>query len=86
MGDYPDVDIFFKSLRLRILYVGNQDYVRMKLRTLLTAYGYKRRSQGLMDYLSDCMFFFHIQPYIRGGIECDIREVALDDMITFRIL
>lgn len=86
MGDYPDVDIFFKSLRLRILYVGNQDYVRMKLRTLLTEYGYKRRSQGLMDYLSDCMFFFHIQPYIRGGIECDIREVALDDMITFRIL
>jgi hypothetical protein len=86
VSDYPDVDMFFKSLRLRILYVSKQDYVRMKLRTLLTAYGYKRRSQGLMNYLSNCMFFFHIQTYVRGGIECDIREVNLDEMITFRVL
>jgi hypothetical protein len=86
VGDYPDVDLFFKVLRLRILFVGSQDYVRMRLRTLLTAYGYKRRTKGLMDYLRECMYFYHIQPYTKGNVECDIREINLDEMITFRVL
>ena len=40
-ADYSDLDLFFKSIRLRILYIGKQDYVRIKLRTLLKRYGLK---------------------------------------------
>lgn len=43
--DYFDIDLFFKMKRVQILYLDGQDYVRMKLRTLLKAYGYKRRTQ-----------------------------------------
>ena len=45
--DYFDIDLFFKMKRVQILYLDGQDYVRMKLRTLLKAYGYKRRTQEL---------------------------------------
>ncbi len=38
--------------RLQILYLDGQDYVRMKLRTLLKAYGYKLRTQDLLKYYS----------------------------------
>ena len=41
MSDYPDIDLFFMIMRLRLLYVSGQGYTRMKLRTLLKHYGYK---------------------------------------------
>ena len=39
MSDYPDIDLFFMIMRLRLLYVSGQGYTRMKLRTLLKHYG-----------------------------------------------
>jgi hypothetical protein len=86
MSDYPDLDLFFMFLRLRIKYANSQDYIRMKLRTLLSHYGYKRRSQALVEHIRDCMMFYHVQSYLRGDVLCDIREIELDDMITFRVL
>ena len=86
MSDYPEFDLFFMFLRLRILYLDGKDYVRMKLRTLLKHYGYKRRSDAITSHIRDCMMFYHIQPYLRGEEECDIRTIALDSMITFRVL
>jgi hypothetical protein len=86
MSDYPEFDLYFMFLRLRIKYSNSQDYIRMKLRTLLGHYGYKRRSQALVEHIRDCMMFYHIQSYLRGNVLCDIREIELDDMITFRVL
>lgn len=86
ISDYPEINMFFMLLRLRILYLDGQKYVRMKLRTMLKHYGYKRRSEGLMSRIRDCMMFYHIQPYLRGEQECNIKEIDLDDMITFRVL
>ncbi len=85
MSDYPDVDLFFMIMRLRILYEGDKDYVRMKLRTLLKHYGYKRRSDTIVAHIQKCMLFYHIQPYLRDYEECDIDKIDLDDMITFRV-
>ena len=84
--DYFDIDLFFKMKRVQILYLDGQDYVRMKLRTLLKAYGYKRRTQELLKYLRECMMFYHMQTYLRGKEECDIGEIGLDEMITIRVL
>ncbi len=85
MSDYPEFDLFFMIMRLRILYTGEKDYIRMKLRTLLRHYGYKRRSDAIVTHMERCMFFYHIQPYLRGYEQCEITDIGLDDMITFRV-
>lgn len=84
--DFFDIDLFFKMKRIQILYLNGQDYVRMKLRTLLKVYGYKRRTQELVRYFRECLMFYHMQTYLRGKIECDIGEIGLDEMITFRVV
>lgn len=86
MSDYPEFDLFFMILRLRIKYTGNQGYVRMKLKTLLRNYGYKRRSRQLMNHIRDCMMFYHIQSYLRNGEKCDIGMINVNDMIVFRVI
>ncbi len=75
------------SLKITVIvFLDNQDFVRMKLRTLLRAHGYKRRTAGLNEYLKQCMYFYHIETFIKGGEKCDIGDIALDDMVTFRVL
>ena len=83
---YADFDLFFMMLRLRLIYDYEKEYTRMKLRTLLKHYGYKRRSEAITSRIRDCLMFYHIQPYLKGEQECDIRDISLDDMITFRLL
>lgn len=85
LEDNFNLDLFFKSLRIKILYIGEKNYSRMKLRTLLSAYGYKRRSKEFVAYVKKCLAFYHIQTNFHGEI-CDVAEINLDDMITFRVL
>ena len=86
VSDYANFDLFFIMLRLRLIYDCEKEYTRMKLRTLLKHYGYKRRSEAIMSRIHDCMMFYHIQTYLKGEQECDIKDISLDDMITFRLL
>lgn len=86
ISDYPEFDLFFMLLRLRIRYSDGKDYVRMKLRTLLKHYGYKRRNDAIISRFKDCMMFYHIHPQLRDEGECDIRTMDIDDMITFKVL
>ena len=87
MCDDFDLDLFFKKLRVQILYLGKKDYVRMKLRTLIAAYGYQRRSKEFVRFLKIRLVFYHIQTALRGNELCDVETMdSLDDMITFRVL
>lgn len=86
MSDYSDLDLFFKSVRIRILYGSGKDYVRIKLRSLISQYGYQRRSQQLVEHIRDCMQFYHLEATLRGGIPCDIATCDLDKMVTFRVV
>lgn len=87
MRDDFDLDLFFKRLRVQILYLGKKDYVRMKLRTLIAAYGYQRRSKEFVRFLKIRLVFYHIQTALRGNELCDVENMdSLDDMITFRVL
>lgn len=83
--DY-DVELFFLNVRLRILYLDAQDFVRIKMKTLLAKYGYKRRSRQLMERLQECMDVYQIRAYLKGGKPCDLWDVRLDDMISFRVV
>lgn len=85
-SDFSDLDLFFKSIRIRILYADGNDYVRIKLRTLLKQYGYKRRSQLLLQHINRCMLFYHLEAALRGGVPCSIEDADLDQMLTFRVI
>jgi len=84
VDDCSGLDLFFKNTRLRILYGGVKDYVRIKRRTLMARYGYKRLSSALAEHLNQCIYFYHLQPYVRDGVECRITDVGIDEMIIFR--
>lgn len=84
--DYRILDTFFKEIRLKICILGPHKYVKRKLRTVLSEYGYQRRSKRLNEYLKMCLYFYHIETYLRDKERCDIEEVGLDDMIIFRVI
>jgi len=87
LRDNFDMDLFFKNLRIRILFISKNGFVRMKLRTLMAAYGYKRRSREFVRFLKERLYFYHIQTALLGNNICDVETMdSLDDMITFRVL
>lgn len=84
-SEFSDFDLFFKSARIKMLY-GGSDYVRIKLRTLLNKYGYKRRSPLIIQYIRSCMDFYKLEVNRRGAIPCSIDNVRLDEMLIFRAI
>ena len=80
-----EMEFYLKRMRIVILYHGKQDYVRVKLKTLLRAYGYRRRSAKLITFLKQGMERYGLVSYLRGNQRCDIEEIRLDDMISFRV-
>lgn len=84
VSDFLGLDLFFKSIRIRMLYDPKKKFVRIKLRTLLRKYGYRRRSPQLVQYLNYCLQFYHLHPYLRGKEQCEISDIDLDDWIVFR--
>ena len=84
-SDYADLNLFFKSVRIRCLYGMGKEYVRIKLRTLLAVYGYRRRSRRLIRHMQRCMEFYHLKATLRGGTDCDLSTCSLDQMLTFRV-
>lgn len=87
LRDDFDMDLFFKDLRIRILFISKNECVWMKLRTLLEDYGYKRRSREFIRFVKDRLYFYHIQTALTGNHICDVETMdRLDDRITFRVL
>lgn len=74
------------EIRLKMLYLGGQDYVRMKFRTFLNNYGYKRRSAAINAYINQCLYFYHLEIFLKGHEPCTVDGIKLDDMITFRVI
>ena len=84
--EFYELEFYLKRMRIVILYHGKQDYVRVKLKTLLRAYGYQRRSAKLMTFLKQGMERYGLVSFLRGNQRCDIEEIRLDDMISFRVM
>lgn len=78
------LNLFFKSARLRMRY-GEADHVRIKRRTLLSRYGYRRMSAALLQHLNACLKFYGLNAYLRGGVPCRLQDTSIDDMIVLRI-
>lgn len=86
IAEASGLDLFFKSVRLRILYGGGKPYVRVKRRTLMGKYGYKRLSPALVEFFHQCTYFYHLQSYVRDYVECQMENVGIDEMIVFRVI
>lgn len=74
----------FKELRIRSLYINQKGIARMKLRTLLSKLGYKKRSKKIIRDIYDCLLFYHIETSLKGNIPCSVETVDIDDMLTFK--
>ncbi len=85
-SNFANMDLFFKSLRLRILYGGGKNYIQLKRRTLMSQYGYMRLSPYLKEHFHRCIYFYHLQPYMRDYVKCQIEDVGIDEMIIFRVV
>ncbi len=83
--EFENLMFFFKNLRYRILYLEKKDYVRMKIRTIMKKYDYKRRSKQFNNYLEMCLSFYHIKTFSKGNVSCDITTEDIDVMISFKI-
>lgn len=80
----PDVYCaYFKLVKLRLMYTN--EYIRLKMSTLLSVFGYKRRSQQLMSTIKAAIKKLNLVPYTRGYELCDIGNVDIHTMIMFRL-
>lgn len=79
-------NLFFKEMRIKIIYLDSKDFVRMKLTTFLSKFGYKKRSEKFRAYVKQCLDFYNIKVMKKGGLTCDITTEDLDVMVTFKVL
>lgn len=86
VGDCAGLDLFFKNTRLRILYGNGQGYVKIKRRTLMACYGYKKMTPALAEHLEQRAWFYHLKSYVRDYQECRIADAGIDEMIIFRVV
>ena len=75
---------YFKLIWLQLMYSGIS-YRKIKLRTLLHDFGYKRRTEALTSSMIHALNALELVTYLRNYEVCDIRDVKLDDMIMIRL-
>lgn len=74
---------YFKLIKLRLLYT--TDYCKIKMSTLLSNFGYQRRSTQLVMRIKRAINKLEIIPQTRGYEVCDIGDVDIHAMIMFRL-
>lgn len=85
-GSEEAFHLAFKELRLRILYINKNGYAKVKLKTLLLKLGYKKRSPAIINYIIDCLLFYHLSVSMRNNAPCRLDKISLDEDIIFRVV
>lgn len=75
---------YFKLIRLQLMYSGIS-YRKIKLRTLLRDFGYKRRTDSLINSMKRSINALELVTCLRNYESCDIRDIKLDDMVIIRL-
>ena len=79
------IESYFKIIKLRLTYVSGRSYCKIKLRTLLRSFGYKRRSPQLVVGIQRTLRALELKTYLRDYVECNIAEIGIDDMVMIRL-
>lgn len=75
---------YFKLIKLKLLYSG-KDFHRIKLRTLLRDFGYKRRTTTLINSMERAMKALDLRSYLKRYEPCELSQIDLDQMIMIRL-
>lgn len=75
---------YFKLVKLKLLY-SCKDFHRIKLRTLLRDFGYKRRTSALINSMDHAMQALNLRSYLKQYELCDLSQIELDQMIMIRL-
>ena len=84
-GESDCFDAYFKLIWLQLMYSGIT-YRKVKLRKLLRDFGYKRRSEKLINCIQQAMDNLNLKVYLRDYIPCNIHNIDIDDMIIIRLV
>lgn len=79
------IEAFFRVIKLKLAYTDDVNNVKMKLRTLLGYFGYKRRSDQFIKSVKRTFKALGLVTYLKGYELCDISLIKLDDMIMIRL-
>ena len=74
LRDGLELALFFKSLRIRLLFVDKMEDERMKFSTLVEEYGFK--ICATKNYIWECLLFYHIEMSLQGNGPCDIEYIG----------
>lgn len=83
-GNYDRLGAYFKLIKLQLMYSGIT-CKKIKLRTLLKDFGYKRRTADLVSRINRAFSALGLVTYLKKRKQCNIGQVKLDDMIIIRL-
>lgn len=75
---------YFRLVKLQIMY-SQSGYKRLKLRSLLKDFGYKRRTDKLNYSIQNALKALGLVTYLRGMESCNISEIKLDQILIIRV-
>lgn len=79
------VEAFFRIAKLKLCYTQGTTYIKLKLRTLLKTFGYKRRSEQLVNSIKITLKNLDLQTFLKGNVNCNINEIDLDDIVMIKL-
>ena len=83
--EYEEAQLIMREFQIEKSESHPDYYHRIKLRTLLKDFGYKRRSAALMESINRTMQALHLQAYLKQYEPCDLAEIPIDQMVVIRI-
>lgn len=75
---------YFRYVKLKLIYTDIGCY-RLKLRTLLKDFGYKRRSAAWNESVNRALKALDLQPYLKNYEQCNLAEIKVDQMVMIRL-
>ena len=84
--EQPDdlIERYFRLIKLQLMYT-DIGFKRLKLRTIINDFNYKRRSEQLTDSIKHTLNMLKLKIYLKDYVPCDISEIKLDQMIMIRL-
>jgi len=80
------IESYFKIIKLQLTYTPDKEYRKIKLRTLIGRFGYKRRSAKLIIYIDEALKSLGLVTYLRGYVPCNVAEIKIEDTVIIRLI
>lgn len=79
------IERYFKTIKLCLTYVDGVDFRKIRLRSLIGKFGYKRRNVVLIEHINKTISTLGLKTFLKGRVPCNIGQVKLDDVVIIRL-